>query len=71
MKRRDAKTQSFILEKAKLAKKNADMIVANNLKDAGSGFGTDTNAVVIITKDNEEALSLMTKEDVEKRANFQ
>ena len=48
----------------KLKKKNADMIVANNLKDAGSGFGTDTNAVVIITRDKEEALSLMTKEEV-------
>ena len=58
-------TQNMIENSVKkLKKKNADMIVANNLKDAGSGFGTDTNAVVIITKDNEEALSLMTKEDV-------
>ena len=37
--------------KAKLSKKNADMIVANNLRDAGSGFKTDTNAVTLITRD--------------------
>ncbi len=48
----------------KLESKKVDMIVANNLKDEGSGFGTDTNAVVIITKDKKEALGLMTKDDV-------
>ena len=35
----------------KLEKKNVDMIVANNLKVAGAGFGTDTNIVTLITKD--------------------
>lgn len=50
--------------KAKLEKKNLDMIVANNLKQEGAGFGTDTNIVTIITKDNEEQLSVMSKEDV-------
>ena len=50
--------------RAKLAKKNMDMIVANNLKQAGAGFGTDTNIVTLITKDSEEQLEQMTKEEV-------
>lgn len=48
--------------RAKLGKKNVDMIVANNLKVEGAGFGTDTNVLTIITKDTEEELSLMSKE---------
>ena len=44
----------------KLEKKNLDMIVANNLKTAGAGFGTDTNVITIITKDSEQAFDLMT-----------
>ena len=35
----------------KLEKKNVDMIVANNLKVAGAGFGVDTNVVTFITKE--------------------
>ena len=50
--------------KAKLSKKNLDMIVANNLKVPGAGFGTDTNIVTIITKDQVHELEVMTKEDV-------
>lgn len=50
--------------RAKLTKKNLDMIVANNLKQAGAGFGTDTNVVTIITEENVEELELMSKEDV-------
>lgn len=50
--------------KAKLAKKNLDMIVANNLKVAGAGFGTDTNVVTLITKDSVTELEIMSKEDV-------
>lgn len=46
---------------AKLAKKNVDMIVANNLKVAGAGFGTDTNVVTIITKDDNRQLERMSK----------
>ncbi len=49
---------------AKLKKKNADMIVANNLKDAGSGFGTDTNAVTFITAQGAEQQPLVSKEEV-------
>lgn len=48
----------------KLVKKNIDMIVANNLKQEGAGFGTNTNIVTLITKNNEEQLELMSKEEV-------
>lgn len=50
--------------KAKLEKKNLDMICANNLKVVGAGFGTDTNVVTLITKDSVEELPLMSKEEV-------
>ena len=50
--------------RAKLEKKNVDMIVANNLKVAGAGFGTDTNVVTMITKDDCVELELMSKKDV-------
>lgn len=48
----------------KLFSKNADMIVANNLKVEGAGFGTGTNVVTIITKDGCKELGKMNKEDV-------
>lgn len=47
----------------KLDKKNLDMIVANNLKDKGAGFGGDTNLITIITRDRELQLELMSKQD--------
>lgn len=50
--------------KAKLTKKNVDMIVANNVKVAGAGFGTDTNVVTLIRKDSVTELPIMSKEDV-------
>ncbi len=50
--------------KEKLARKHLDMIVANNLKTAGAGFGTDTNVVTIITKDAVKECELMSKQDV-------
>lgn len=50
--------------KAKLTKKNVDMIVANNVKVSGAGFGTDTNVVTFITKDAVEELPIMTKDEV-------
>ena len=40
------------------------MIVANNLKVAGAGFGTDTNVVTFIKKDKEVELDIMSKEEV-------
>ena len=50
--------------RGKLEKKNVDMIVANNLKVAGAGFGTDTNVVTFITKDDCVELEMMSKQEV-------
>lgn len=48
--------------RAKLVKKNLDMIAANNLKIKGAGFGTDTNIITLITPDGVTELPLMSKE---------
>jgi phosphopantothenoylcysteine decarboxylase/phosphopantothenate--cysteine ligase len=50
----------------KLVSKNVDMIVANNLKVAGAGFGTDTNVVTLIKKDGQRELPKMSKDEVAK-----
>lgn len=50
--------------RTKLKKKNLDMIVANNLKVAGAGFGTDTNVVTMIRENKETELPIMSKEEV-------
>lgn len=50
--------------KEKLVKKNLDMIVANNVKEEGAGFATDTNLVTFITADEMKSLPLMSKEEV-------
>lgn len=50
--------------RAKLEKKNLDMIVANNVKVAGAGFGTDTNVVTLITRDEVCELPIMSKSEV-------
>lgn len=50
--------------RVKLDKKNIDLVIANNLKVAGSGFGTDTNVVTMISKQEEIQLELLTKEEV-------
>ena len=49
---------------AKLRRKNMDMIVANNLKTPGAGFGVDTNVVTILTREGAEPLPLQSKDDV-------
>lgn len=49
---------------AKLKKKHVDMIVANNLKTAGAGFGTDTNVVTLITEDALQELPILSKDEV-------
>lgn len=49
---------------AKLQRKNMDMIVANNLKTPGAGFGVDTNVVTILTREGSEPLPLQSKDDV-------
>lgn len=51
----------------KLQKKNLDLIVANNLKQAGAGFGTDTNVVTLISKEASIQLPIMSKEEVAER----
>lgn len=48
----------------KLQKKHLDMIVANNLKTQGAGFGVETNVVTLITQDNIQELPLMGKDEV-------
>ena len=48
--------------RAKLLKKNVDMICANNLKVAGAGFGVDTNVITVITKEESMELPLQSKE---------
>lgn len=50
--------------RAKLERKNVDMIVANNLKVAGAGFGVDTNVVTFITKEECVENEIMSKADV-------
>ena len=48
----------------KLVKKNLDMVIANNLKVEGAGFGTNTNVVTVITRKGGEQLPMMSKDDV-------
>ncbi len=53
--------------RAKLEKKNLDMICANSLREHGAGFGVDTNIVTLITKNRTTELPIMTKEAVADR----
>jgi phosphopantothenoylcysteine decarboxylase/phosphopantothenate--cysteine ligase len=48
--------------RAKLEKKNVDMICANNLKQSGAGFGVDTNVITMITRDDMQELPLQSKQ---------
>ena len=50
--------------KSKLESKHADLIVANSLRTAGAGFGTDTNVVTLIDHRGQRELPLMTKAQV-------
>ena len=50
----------------KLEKKNLDAIVLNSLRDAGAGFGTDTNKVTFITKETQISFPLKSKKEVAK-----
>lgn len=49
--------------RAKLEKKNLDMVAANNLKVEGAGFQGDTNVLTLITQEEDVSLPLMSKED--------
>ena len=51
----------------KLADKNLDLIVLNSLRDAGAGFGCDTNKVTLITPDTQKDLPLLSKQEVASR----
>ena len=51
----------------KLARKNLDMIVANDVTRPGAGFDVDTNIVTLITKEGQEALPMMSKAEVARR----
>ena len=53
--------------RAKLERKNLDLIAANNVKVEGAGFGTDTNVVTLITKNSTVRLEKMNKEEVAMR----
>ena len=48
----------------KLAKKNADMVVANDVTMPGAGFGVSTNCVTLVTREDQRQLPLMSKRDV-------
>ena len=57
-------TQNMVSNsRAKLEKKNLDMIAANNVKEKGAGFQGDTNVLTLITQEEETSLPLMSKED--------
>lgn len=53
--------------RAKLQKKNLDLIVANNVKEQGAGFGTDTNVVTLLSPKECIPLPVMSKEEVAQR----
>lgn len=53
--------------RAKLHRKHLDMVAANNLRDAGAGFRGDTNVMTLITKEDETALPLLSKEETAAR----
>ncbi len=52
---------------AKLVKKNLDMVAANSLRQEGAGFGVDTNVLTLITREGEESLPLLGKEEAAHR----
>lgn len=63
-----AETQNVLANaQKKLASKNLDLIVANDVTAEGAGFGVDTNIVTLITKDGAEPLEKMSKHDVADR----
>ena len=61
-------TQNMIENsRKKLQKKNLDLIAANNLKQEGAGFGTETNVLTLISKESEKTLPLMSKDEAADR----
>ena len=63
-----AETGSLDRVAAKLQRKGVDLMVANDVAEAGPGFGTDTNRVELLDRDGgREALPLLTKREVADR----
>jgi phosphopantothenoylcysteine decarboxylase/phosphopantothenate--cysteine ligase len=63
-----AETGSLDRAPDKLRRKGADLLVANDVAEPGSGFGTDTNRVSILAADgSREDLPLLTKREVADR----
>ena len=64
-----AESQDIVANaRQKLEKKQLDLIVANDITDADSGFGVDTNKVTLIDRDgNVDSLPLLTKREVADR----
>lgn len=60
-----AETDDLIANaRKKLDKKNADMVVANDVTQPGAGFAGDTNRVTLVTRSDARELPLMSKRDV-------
>lgn len=53
--------------RAKLEKKNCDLLAANSLRQEGAGFGVNTNIATLLWRDREEQLPLMSKADLASR----
>ena len=51
----------------KLIKKNLNIVAANSLRQEGAGFGVDTNVLTLITRDGEEELPMLTKDEAAHR----
>ena len=51
----------------KLIKKNLDIVAANSLRQEGAGFGVDTNVLTLITREREEELPMLTKDEAAHR----
>jgi phosphopantothenoylcysteine decarboxylase/phosphopantothenate--cysteine ligase len=63
-----AETGSLARAAEKLARKRVDLIVANDVAEEGSGFGTPTNRVTLVAVDGtEDALPLLSKREVAER----
>ena len=61
-------TQNLIENsKKKLEKKHLDLIAANSIKEEGAGFGTSTNRITLISKNDMEALPLLSKDETAHR----
>lgn len=57
----------LVNSRRKLEKKNLDLIAANNVKVPGAGFAVDTNVLTLITRQGEEELPLLSKEEAAHR----